>query len=355
MKALTRRGHLVTLICSNYGALNEETVDGINVIRVGSRFTVYPYAIYRYLRYEIWKKYDLVIDCALQGIPFFTPLYVKKSPVIAIFFHLEKDIFLKELPLEMGKTRGLIVGRMAYMLENRLIPVLYKNILKITFSESTKRDMIASGFDGKIIVLQEGIDLSIYRNNNVENRCHFPLIVYLGRLKAYKGVQDAIKAFKLIVNEVPNAHFSIVGRGDYEKHLIRLTKILGLEGKVTFHGYVDEREKIRLLSKAHLLVYPSYREGWATPVLEANACGAPAVVSDAIGVKETVKHGETGFIYPAGDYKKMADYIKILLKDEELRNRMSANAIKWARSFNWSTVEDKFTLICDKIINSWKH
>jgi len=348
-RTFIKEGVSATLITTRFPrSVKEETIDGIKVIRIGGLFTVYPYAILKYLQLIRTIKPHLVVDCALNGIPFFTPLYVKKTPIIALYFHLNKNVFLMELPRIGGRVKGPILARIAYLIEDRVCPVIYRNVLKVTFSESTKKEMVELRFGRRIVILQEGIDLTKYRRGG--RKSAQPLLLYVGRLKKYKAVQDAIKSLKIISRDFPNARLSVVGRGDYKDQLMSLSKRLGLEKNVIFHGYINKEKKIKLLQEAHLLVMPSYKEGWATPVIEANACGTPAVATDAAGVRETIRQGETGFIYPTGDYRKMAEYIAILLEDHSLRRKMSNNALMWARNFDWYRVENKFVSICKKLM-----
>lgn len=349
MSALSKRGHSITLLCGKFqGCKDYELVNGMKVIRRGGLFMTYPFAVLNYLRENGKERFDLVVDVALQGVPFFSPVYVR-SPIIAMFFHLEKEVFFNELPIELGsQLSGRIMGNLAYTIENRLVPVLYRNVLKITFSESTRRDMIETGYRGSTEVLQEGIDLAKYGPSS--NKSNYPHLICLGRLRKYKGVGDAVKGMRLVVREFPDAKLSVVGRGRYEGELRSLAKGLGISKNVVFHGYVDEQEKIRLLQTAYALVMPSYREGWAAPVIEANACGTPAVASDAIGVAETVRHGETGFTYPTGDIESMAESIGVILRDNTVRERMSANALQWAKQFDWKTSEERFVSICEEMM-----
>ncbi|MFQ6060166.1 MAG: glycosyltransferase family 4 protein [Thermoplasmata archaeon] len=349
MNALSRRGYSVTLLCGRFpGCREHESIDGVRIIRGGGLITSYPITILNCLRESGKKVFDLVVDCALQGVPFLSPLYVR-SPIIALFFHLEKEIFFQELPLELrGRLASYVAGNLAYLVESSFAPLLYRNVLKVTFSESTRRDMIETGYRGPIEVLQEGINLKAYCPS--PDKADHPLLVYLGRLRKYKGVEDAIRAMKYVVREFPDAEFSILGRGGYEGELRLLVKELGIDKNVVFHGYVQEEEKIRLLQRAHILVMPSYREGWATPVIEANACGTPAVASDAIGVLDTVRNGETGLVYPAGQVSRMAESIMRLLRDDALRKDLSKNCLKWAENFDWRATEERFVSICEELM-----
>ena len=348
IRRMIKEGHKVTLLCSNFpGSSRKNHFQGVQVIRIGRSFSMYPLVILEYMFRH--RDCDLVVDCSLQGIPFMTPLFVKK-PIVAMFFHLEKEVFLIELPLQIKpRMLGIIAGRIAYLIENNIAPLVYRRSTKVTFSESTKLDMIKSGYDKHILVLWEGIFLEKYSSGRRKNPV--PLLVYVGRLKKYKGVQDAIMAMNIVVKQFPDARLLIMGRGSFENRLRWLVKEMGLERNIMFLGFVDEAEKIDLLRRAHLLVMPSHREGWATPVIEANACGTPCVVSDAIGVKATVKEGETGLIYPVGNHKEMAERIITMLRNPSLIAFMSANALEWAQRFRWKATEDKFVAIVNRLLD----
>jgi glycosyltransferase involved in cell wall biosynthesis len=165
-----------------------------------------------------------------------------------------------------------------------------------------------------------------------------------------KGVEFLIKAMRIVVQRIPNAKLSLIGRGYFEDKLIRLIRELKLEDHVTLHGYVSEREKIRLLQRAHIIVMPSLREGWATPVIEANACGTPAIGSNVPGIRSAIIDGVTGLVVPYGNIKELAEKIIILLTNHPLHQRMSENAMKWAQNFDQRVMIQKFIKIIDSLI-----
>jgi hypothetical protein len=104
----------ITLVCRRpKGLPKEEVVDGVRVVRVGGQYTVYLRAALEYMK----RGADFVID-NINGIPFFTPLYVRK-PKLAIIHHLAREIFFLELPYPLA-----VVGWLA---ENS-IPFIYRKV-----------------------------------------------------------------------------------------------------------------------------------------------------------------------------------------------------------------------------------
>ncbi len=155
-----------------------------------------------------------------------------------------------------------------------------------------------------------------------------------------------------IVQVLPSSKLSIVGKGEpeYKGELNQLTKDFNLEESVTFHGYVSEEEKVRLMQEAHVLVLPSQREGFGLVVIEANACGTPVVATDVPGLSDSIISDETGLLVPYGNAQALAEAILKVLKDGELRGRLSRNGIEWASHFSWERMADEVLQVIERVI-----
>jgi glycosyltransferase involved in cell wall biosynthesis len=110
---------------------------------------------------------------------------------------------------------------------------------------------------------------------------------------------------------------------------------LGLAGAVRFLGFVSEEEKRRLLREAWAVVFPSPKEGWGISNVEAAACGTPAVASDSPGLRESVRHGETGFLVRHGDVEALATRMLALAADSGLVTRLGSRAREFATGLTW--------------------
>ncbi|MEO0241988.1 MAG: glycosyltransferase family 4 protein, partial [candidate division WOR-3 bacterium] len=218
----------------------------------------------------------------------------------------------------------------------------YKHFPAITVSKSTYEEMVRHGFlPTKVSIVYNALDLNFFTPGNKSDR---PLIVYLGRLKKYKRIDLFLKAIKILVERYPELEFdvAVVGDGDARPQLESLTQKLGLGKYIRFLGFVSEREKVEILKRAWVIVNTSPKEGWGIVVMEAQACGTPAVVFNSPGLREAVKDGETGYIVPYGKLEIMADRIREILVDSELRERLSKNARKWAEEFELSKLQETF-------------
>ncbi len=325
-----KEGNSVTLFCGNDGqSLRNEAVDKVNIIRRGGFFTVYLWAIL-YTVFKFRNKFDVVIDSE-NGIPFFTPLFTTK-PVILLVHHVHQEIFIEHMKFPLS-----YIGR---FIEGKVMPFVYKNHQVITVSESSRKEIIKTGIapEERVQIVNPGIEMP----NKKFKKTEFPSVIYLGRLKAYKNVDIAIRAFSNVVKRFTAARFYIVGEGDSIGSLRDVVVKLGLEEKVLFLGKVSEEEKVRLLSESWVAVQPSTVEGWGITVIEANSCKTPVIASDTKGLRDSIIDGKTGILVKVKDTKAFSKNIKKLIVNKRLRDVSSKEAYKWAKQFSWDESAKSF-------------
>jgi len=300
-------------------------LEGVKVSRVGNRFSVYPEAMLQYLA-AYTGKVDVVID-AINTIPFLTPLYVPKMRCAALVFQITREIVFSELPR--------IPASVFYIFE----PILYKlyqSVPVLVLSESVKRDLTNFGFlTEKIFVVEPGVDHEPFQTSQ---KTANPSIIFMNRLARYKNVSHLVKAFSIVKDTIPNSKLSIAGcrGGKYEQQIRNLVDSLGLSHDVKFYGFVKNRLKRELLGNAWIHVLPSIREGWGISVTEAAACGTPTVAYDVVGIRDSVRDGETGFLVPFGRIDLLANRIIQVLSNDSLRESLSENALSRAKTHTWN-------------------
>lgn len=339
-KRIAAQGHQVTLCCCSYpGAPAEETIDGIHVIRSGTRNLFNFIVPKQYLARFRHERYDVVVD-DINKIPFYTPLFVKE-PLIGIVHHL----FSKSIFLEAAWPAALYV----YGAE-QFIPLIYKSLPMAVVSESTREELVQKGFDrSRIAIVPNAVDTALYRPAEKQPPTA-PLIGHLGRLKKYKSVDHLLEAFKIVWMEFPDARLIIVGEGDVRPALERKASELGIVEATTFAGQVSDAEKVRLLNQMTLAVNCSAKEGWGLTVIEANACGVPVVASDVPGLRDAVLDEQTGLLYEYGNIEQLAQKILLLLRDTQLRQRLVGEALRWAQSFRWEDSAEKMLKVLERAI-----
>jgi len=161
-----------------------------------------------------------------------------------------------------------------------------------TGSNATRGDLIKFGVKKPIYVIPYTIE---YVDNVPEKFDQFQFIC-VGRLVFYKNLQVIIKAIDLVRKKEPNIKLIIVGNGPHKKILEDLIHKLKLEKNVEFKGYVNTKEKQRLIEESNAMLFPSLFEGFGLVILEAFAHHKPIIVSDVKPMSEIVSHGNTGYI-----------------------------------------------------------
>jgi glycosyltransferase involved in cell wall biosynthesis len=114
-----------------------------------------------------------------------------------------------------------------------------------------------------------------------------------------------------------------------------------VESRVRFLGRIDETQKCALLRRAWATVFASPKEGWGITNLEAAASGTPVIASNSPGIRESVKHGETGFLVPHGDIAAMAACMRRLSDERTLVEHLGVAARRFAEGFTWANAADE--------------
>jgi glycosyltransferase involved in cell wall biosynthesis len=299
------------------GSLPEEVIDGVTYVRRGNEATVHLRGFIYALMHR--KHVARIID-EFNGIGFFT-FFLANS--ILLIHQRYNEFWFRELG-------G--IGIFPYLLEPLLLR-LYKKRPAITVSGSTQKDLERLGFR-QIAIVMNAIRS---RPAGTTSKNAEPALVFLGRLKRTKRPEDAIKIFREVKRNVAAARLWMIGTGPLEGELKKQAE--GLAG-VTFWGYVDEDKKMSLLQSARVLIVPSVREGFGINVIEAASAGCPAVGYDVPGLRDSIRHGETGYLVASAD--EAAAKVIELLTDQAGFQRMSANCLAYAAGFDWEKRVDEF-------------
>jgi glycosyltransferase involved in cell wall biosynthesis len=216
----------------------------------------------------------------------------------------------------------------------RLIPLLYRRGPVVAVSPSTRDDLIRRGVPaGHIVVIPNGLDHSRYVPG--ARPVTAPNLLVLGRIEPYKRVDLVLRAMRQLIPRVPGIRLVVVGSGQGLNALRRLASDLDLTEHITFTGFVDEATKVRYIQQAAVAVNTSEKEGWGLTILEANACGVPAVASDVPGLRDAVVPGETGLLVPHGDVDRLVEALTRLLTSDTERQRLANGARSWSLQFSW--------------------
>jgi glycosyltransferase involved in cell wall biosynthesis len=323
---LAANGHRVRLVCSGWeGAPSRASVEGISVERVGRRNSfalVGRRAVRRAIKAE---RPDIVVE-DVNKLPLFLTLGTS-LPFCAIVPHLFGTTAFDEASWPIAT---------AVWAAERPLPWAYRRSGFHAISESTRDDLVARGVPReRIRVIHPGVDTRHFTPAPGGRRSAIPTFLYVGRLKRYKGVGLAIRALALARCRRPDIRLEVAGIGEYREELERVVSGLGLERAVTFHGFVSEERKIDLMRAAWANVFPSPKEGWGITVMEAAACGTPSLASESPGLRDSVRHGVTGYLIPHGDVEGLAARMIELADSPLLVSRLGERARRLAEGLPW--------------------
>lgn len=329
-RSWVREGHVVHWITSRFsGSSRTETIDGVTIHRVGSRLGLYVLAPFVYMS-TFRNQFHVIVDSE-NTLPFFTPLFSMK-PKMLLMYQVSRGV----VRFELNRFAAAALA----VLEERILPLVYKRVPFVAISESTAGAIAAKKLTRQPVeVVVSGVDANLRPGPKAIE----PTLLYLGRLKRFKRVDLLIRSIAQLRHAVPDLKLRIAGSGDDEQRLRDIVSSLDLSACVSFEGRVSEARKTELLQSAWALVLPSVMEGWGIVVIEANACGTPAVGFDVPGLSETIRDGHTGFLIPEGS--DLATPLLRLLTDHDLRLELGKNALRYAADYSWDASAKKMLSI----------
>lgn len=327
---LAARGHAVTIASSTFaGAAASERLGEIDVRRVGALPFYYPRAAALCARATRRGEFDVVVEC-LNKLPFLSPVYARR-PVVVLCHHLFGSAAFLQVAWPIAATVFCV---------EQLVPRLYRREAFVAISESTRDDLVRRGVDAARIEVQHpGIDPPAAAPVPLRERVR--RVVYVGRLEPYKNVDVLIRALAGLDPDLADTELVVIGEGSDRRRLERIAAEAGIAARTRFTGFVSREERDRWIAGSRVCVCPSAKEGWGLTVIESNALGVPNVATDAPGLRDSVRDGETGFLIAQGDVAGFRDRIARLLRDDVLAARMAERALAWSRGFAWDAAADR--------------
>jgi glycosyltransferase involved in cell wall biosynthesis len=228
---------------------------------------------------------------------------------------------------------------------NNTLSVLKKASGFVVLSDFMRQNLIINGFEeAKIHIIHpfvQGEQKIVPKENEI------PTLLYVGQLIRGKGVDLLIQALSFLSKPF---HLFIVGSGNDETYLKRLTGLLGLEKYVTFTGWQSDVEQF--YQKADLLVVPSrWQEPFGLIGIEAFRHHLPVVAFDTGGISEWLEHDKNGSLAPENDVKKLAEQINVLISDKAKMQKFGKNGFQKVKQ-DYS--EENFNKNITKLIKNFE-
>jgi len=310
VNGLREIGQRAALVAHSDGELRRRAAEGLDLIPIAPRTEMDLSAAWRLSRVVKRLKPDVIHAHDPHGIAMASLALSlgSPSPAPALVASRRVDFHLKSNSFSRWKHRQVDCF--------------------IAASEAIRQMLVADGVPAhRTVTVHEGIDpdyvLAAPRVNVHEAFWlprHAPVVGNVAALVPHKGQRHLIEAALLVVRDIPDARFVILGEGELREHLERQVRAHHLEKHVLLPGF--RTDVLGCTKGFDVFAMSSVTEGLGTSLLDAMACSRPIVATRTGGIPEVVEDGVNGLLVTPRDHRAMAAAIVRLLKDEALRTRM---------------------------------
>jgi glycosyltransferase involved in cell wall biosynthesis len=191
----------------------------------------------------------------------------------------------------------------------------------------------------RIAVIPNGVDNEAIRRASkkrpkADRKGPFRLC-YVGRLVRYKNVDHAILALKHLNSEGYSVTLDVIGMGEEMQRLRELSRRLGVDRIVNFHGFIQEKSSVyEFMSEADLFVNPSVIEGFGITLIESMAAGTPVVAYDLPAYHDFIENGYNGLLVEPNSVQELSNTMKMVLDDSTLASKLVDNGVKVAQKYD---------------------
>jgi len=177
-----------------------------------------------------------------------------------------------------------------------------------------------------------------------------PLFGSVGRLTEQKGYRYFIEAAAIVLKELPEAYFILIGDGELHKTLKTQVEQLAISSNFIFTG--PRADIYELLPCLDVFVSSSLWEGLPTVIMESMSCKVPVIATDIPGTRELIIPDDNGWLVPSGDALTLADAMLKLFKEPQVRERLANHALDSVRAFSIETVAQRYTSLYLDLIST---
>ena len=297
------------------------------------------------------QRFDIVHDnqTLSYGISLMQTLGV---PVVATIHH----------PLTIDLQNALRQARSLYEMVRRTLwspwvmqQIVARRLPRAIVVSQTSRKAVEEAFKldpARMRVVYNGIDTERFRPlPDVERQQG--VLLYVGNSEdRNKGAQYLIDALHILQNDRRDYQLVLVDNEKSRLKLVpRLVQEYGLWSRVHFTGRVSTEQLVRLYNQATLVVSPSLYEGFGLPAAEAMACETPVIATTGGAFPEVIDHEKTGWLVRPGDADALADGIRLLMDDEELRGRLArAGRQSILERFSWRKAAEETVAVYEELV-----
>lgn len=321
-----------------------ERIGQVNVYRLGIGHPLFDKLFLAFFGWIKAKKlhkqnnylFSWAIMASFGGL---SALFFKKRCKVPLF-----------LTLQEGDDLEYIKKKSSYIRKSFLEIFSQADFIQV-ISSFLKHWAVRNGAESEIRIIPNGVDFLKFKRDENFKRDEFrkqlgfgendKLIITTSRLVKKNGVKDLLKSLSYLENEFK---FLILGEGEEKDDLLKLTEELNLKNRVYFLGTISHQELPKYLWVSDVFCRPSLSEGLGNSFLEAMAAGIPVVATEVGGIPDFLRHGENGLFCETENPKSIADQIKQIFKDEDLRVKIIKNGIKTIQEiYTWDLVASRMS------------
>lgn len=333
-KNLIKFGHKVTVIATRQAHLPDVVkINNLTIVRVGKPYSYTEFGKFRN-RYFLIKEVSRVI----KQIPYIDIINCCTWFSYAVFFPKEipSVVTYHDVRLKLWRKFFGAYGILFEIAEKWILQRPWTAFIAPT--NFTKNDLLENGIDEKKIhIIPYGVELESIPPT--EGKFKDPTICFVGRLVEHKRPQDFVSAIGILHKEYPDIKGILVGTGPLKDSLEKQAKDLGITNNIQFiTSLPNHTEVFKIIQKSHIFSLPSIHEGFGIVVSETMACGTPHVCTSIPSITEACMGGKGGFLVPVMSPDKLAEKMKLLLKDKDLYKKLSEEGKETAKLFQWKKI-----------------
>ena len=189
---------------------------------------------------------------------------------------------------------------------------------------------------GKVRYMSTGVDPTLFNNADVERKNQ---LIAVGMFRWMKGYKYLLEAMPQVFDKHPEYSLIIAGDGPEKDSIVNQIGELGISSRVKLVGIVSHLRLVQFLNESRVFVMASISEGLPKALLEALACGTPAVITTGCNADELIQG--RGLLVEVGNSQALAEAIDKLIEDKALWQRCSINASTITEEYNWENIARK--------------
>ncbi|MDD5448188.1 MAG: glycosyltransferase family 4 protein [Actinomycetota bacterium] len=221
---------------------------------------------------------------------------------------------------------------------------VFKKIDGLIAVSPSAKSTAMSTFGGDYKLIPNGVDTKLFCREGTHASLASPgdsVILFVGRDEPRKGLGVLLRAFELLLDEIPHAKLALVGPGLSRPRVLGSLPPRVRDGLICV-GEVGSDELPTYYRAADIFCAPSIAsESFGIILVEAMACGTPVIASDIPGYRYVVEVAGGGFLFPPGNAEELAATLARLLTDEDARKRVTASALEGVGRFSWERVGEE--------------